>query len=163
VKQSRAEGRGHAGEPLQLAADGDPAAVRVCTIRAPPILLRRPGRRPTPRIGGDGHLQATPTVDLDEDGRCPWSSAVPRLLAFVRQGSGSSASISGGRESTATGTSRPLPPRIWTRTAGVHGAPRRRAYSRSFRLPMGCPCSPRRKSSALCEDLRGEVIYFRLF
>jgi hypothetical protein len=32
VEQSRAEGRGRAGEPLQLAANGDPAAVRVAEV-----------------------------------------------------------------------------------------------------------------------------------
>lgn len=39
-------------------------------------------------------------------------------------------------ESTMIGTSRPLPPRIWMRMAGVHGALWRCAYSRSPGPPM---------------------------
>jgi hypothetical protein len=40
-----------------------------------------------------------------------------------RRSSGCDASLSGGRESTTTCTTRLLPWRIWMRTTDVHGAP----------------------------------------
>jgi hypothetical protein len=54
-----------------------PTRVRQAGLRQQRLHLRRP------QINGDGHQQATPTPDLDEDGWRPWSSAAPRLLAFV--------------------------------------------------------------------------------